>query len=120
MTEKKFKLRAEHIRQLAPRFGGCFATDMITVVGHQVGFMYREQPDFDSDSGWRFFDGSEPQEYLDDKDNIAIYDVNTIANYDPDIIPFLFMPIGMAFERQKSTGKFVEVNFPSDPDDSLD
>jgi len=40
--------------------------------------------------------------------NHAIYDVNTIANYDPEIIPFLNAPIGSAFERD-SDGKIVEI-----------
>jgi len=82
---------------------------MITVQGHKVGYMYREEPDFDADSGWRFFAGVESQEYLDDPENLTIYDVNTIANYDPEIIPFLQAPIGSAFEREAGSGKFVEV-----------
>jgi hypothetical protein len=61
-----------------------------------------------TDSGWRFFAGTEEQEYVDDPDNLQIYDVNTVANYDPDIIPFLRSPVGSAFERDAS-GKFVAV-----------
>lgn len=71
--------------------------------------MYREEPDFDVDSGWRFLAGVESQEYLDDPKNMAIYDVNTIANYDPEIIPFLHAPIGSAFERDAGSGDFVKV-----------
>ena len=52
---------------------------------------------------------NESQEYLDNSENLAIYDVNTIANYDPDIIPFLHAPIGSAFERDKLSGLFVKV-----------
>lgn len=46
--------------------------------------------------------------------NLGIYDVNTIANYDPDIVPFLDSPFGRAFERDPM-GAFVEVEF--EPDD---
>jgi hypothetical protein len=28
-----------------------------------------------------------------------IYDVNTIVNYDPDILPFLDFPVGSEIER---------------------
>jgi hypothetical protein len=98
------------VRDLASGRGGCFASDMITVQGKQVRFMYREKPDFKADSGWRFFAGSESQEYTDNANNSGIYDVNTIANYDPEIVPFLDAPIGSAFE--KSDGKhFVAVDF---------
>ncbi len=68
--------------------------------------MYREEPDFDVDSGWRFLAGVEPQEYLDDPDNMAVYDVNTIANYDPEIIPFLQALVGAAFEREEGSGSW--------------
>jgi hypothetical protein len=91
--------------------GGCFATDQITVNGRKVGYMYREQPDNDIDSGWRFMAGDETQEYMDDPDNLAIYDVNTIANYDPDIVPFLDAPYETAFARDPDTGQFEEVEF---------
>src|SRR5215831_15426900 len=67
MKEKVFFLPAHAIRpNLAPKRGSCLASDMITVHGHPVGFMYREEPDNELDSGWRFFAGSESQEYCDD------------------------------------------------------
>jgi hypothetical protein len=37
--------------------------------------------------------------------------VNTIANYDPDIIPHLEAPEGSAFERVDAGQPFVEVDF---------
>ena len=83
---------------------------MITVEGRKVAFMYREAPDHDVDSGWRFLTGHESDEYMNDPDHHAVYDVNTIANYDPDIIPFLDSPIGSAFERPNGVGGFVEVD----------
>jgi hypothetical protein len=108
---KHFALRPDQIKPLAEGYGGCFATDMITVEGRKVRFMYREEPDNDVDSGWCFTAGSESDEYMDDAANLAIYDVNTIANYDPDIIPFLDAPIGSAFEREDADEEFEEVDF---------
>jgi hypothetical protein len=108
-TKKPFRLKAEEIVSLAEGRGACFATDMITCDGRKVAFMYREEPDRDIDSGWRFMSGYESDEYMNDPDNHAIYDVNTIANYDPDIIPFLDAPVGSAFERPGGDGDFVEV-----------
>lgn len=113
--QSKFKLRADQIKEIATGHGGCFATDMITIDGNKVGFMYRETPSNNLDSGWRFMAGTETQEYMDCADHLAIYDVNTIANYDPDIIPLLDAPIGSAFERDKTTSKLVAVDF--DPDE---
>lgn len=84
---------------LAPNKGGCFASDRITVDGRRVGFMYREEPNDQWDSGWRFLAGDESDDYVNDPSNLAIYDVNTIANYDPGIIQYLDAPFGSAFER---------------------
>ena len=51
---KKFKLRADQIKPIAPGHGACIASDMITVHGKKVGFMYREEPRDEVDSGWCF------------------------------------------------------------------
>jgi hypothetical protein len=108
MTHKTFQLDAGQIKPVATGYGSCLATDRITVDGAAVGYCYREDPDTPEDSGWRFFAGDESQEYADDPDRIAIYDVNTIANYDPDITHLLEAPPGSAFERDGS-GRFVPV-----------
>lgn len=107
--KKPFRLRADQFQSIAKGYGGCYATDMITCGGKKVGFMYRAAKNGGWDSGWRFMAGLESQAYVDDPDNLAIYDVNTIANYDPDIIPLLDSPVGSAFERENGTGPFVEV-----------
>jgi hypothetical protein len=107
MTKKHFAIRADQIKPLAANRGGCFATDMIVVEGRKVGYMYRDEPRHDVDSGWVFTAGQESQPYMDDAANHGIYDVNTIANYDPEIIPFLDAPAGTAFDRQGSS--FLQV-----------
>lgn len=109
--ERKFKLRAEQIKQLIEPMGGCLATDHITVDGLSVGYMYRESPHLALDSGWRFFSGTESDEYVNNPDNTTVYDVNTIANYDPAIIPFLDAPVGSAFGRVPGSDKFEPEEF---------
>ncbi|GAB2524173.1 DUF2185 domain-containing protein [Lysobacter humi (ex Lee et al. 2017)] len=106
---KQFRLSKEEIRSRAEGFGGCIATDKITVEGYPVRFMYREAADNDVDSGWRFMSGFEDDQYMDDPSNHAVYDVNTIANYDPSIIPFLGSPEGSVFEKTPESERFVAV-----------
>ncbi|UWU81210.1 DUF2185 domain-containing protein [Bradyrhizobium huanghuaihaiense] len=112
MIAKQFVIAAQDIRPLATGKGACLASDRITVSGQRVGFMYREAPDNASDSGWRFFSGEESQDFADDPNNFEIYDVNTIANYDPDIIPLLEAPAFSAFERESESSAFVRTDFP--------
>lgn len=106
MAEKNFKRKADEFVELVPSMGGCIATDKITIDGMKVGYMYRDKPAFDSDSGWRFFSGTESQEYVNNPDNMMIYSVNTIANYDREIIPYLQLPFGVELERADGNEQF--------------
>jgi hypothetical protein len=105
-TDKKFKLKAEEIVELIRPMGSCIATDKITVEGELVDYMIREEPEDKIDSGWQFFSGTEDQDYVDNPQNMAIYDVNTIANYDGAIIPYLHLPFGTQLERVRGTDRF--------------
>jgi hypothetical protein len=96
---KAFRLAASDIKAIAKGYGACIATDRITVDGDRVGYMYREAPSDPADSGWIFTAGTESEAYMDDPRNSGVYDVNTIANYDPEIVPFLDAPIGSRFAR---------------------
>jgi hypothetical protein len=105
-TGKIYKIPAAKIIQLIESIGSCVASDKITVNGELVGYMYREEPDFETDSGWRFFSGHESQDYVDNPENLAIYNVNTIVNYDEAIVPFLNLPIGSELVRTKEDTVF--------------
>lgn len=74
----------------------------------KVRFMYREMPDNEKDSGWRFFSGNESDEYANNPDNLNIYDINTIAEIDISIIPYLESSIGSIFDRENENERFVE------------
>ena len=80
---KRYRLGSDQIQRLVPGRGACLACDHITVDGRPVGFMYREEPDNDFDSGWRFLSGLETDAYVNELANVGLHDVNTIANYDP-------------------------------------
>ena len=66
---------------------------MITVDGLKVGYLYRKEPHDETGQRMDLHERAESQEYMDDPENLGIYDVNTIANHDPEIIPFLDAPL---------------------------
>jgi len=109
MKKKGLLINAEDIKDLIPHMGFSVASNAITVEGEKIGFMYREKPDSNEDSGWRFLSGNESQEYVDDEDNSKIMDVNTMANYDPVIIPYLKFPFGTELERVEGKDEFREI-----------
>ena len=108
---RDYHVKAEDVKSLLPDWkgaDGCIATNRITVEGYKVGYCYREKPDGDWDSGWRFTAGDESEEYMDDPNNAGIYKLNTICNDDPDIIPLLNTPAPCAFERDEN-GAFQQI-----------
>lgn len=87
---------------------GCIVSNRITKDSYKVGYMYREEAsDVYPDSGWRFFAGDEDEEYSNDPDNFAIFNLNTICNYDQDIIKYLELSIGTYLIRINSL-EFLE------------
>ena len=107
---KNFKLKANEFVRLVKPMGACYATDKITVDGMKVGYMYREEPENEMHSGWFFLSGTEDQEYVDNPNNIMMYNVNTIANYDRSIIPYLDSPFGTELERIGNSDNFRVVS----------
>ena len=90
-----------------PNGDGCMVSDMITKDGWKVGYMFRDEPLPDHpDSGWYFYKGDEDEDYCNDTNNFHIFKLNTICNYDPDILPYLHSPIGTHLIRT-SDGKFI-------------
>lgn len=54
-SKKRYAISLEDIEEGLASSMGCLATDQITVEGMKVGYMYRESPLNEFDSGWRFF-----------------------------------------------------------------
>jgi len=105
---KQFTLIRDELKNIAIGYGSCIATDMITIEGYQVGYMYRDESS-DTTNGWIFMAGCETQEYMDDAKNLSIYDTNTIANYDSDIVTFIDLPEGSHCERNEQ-GMLVKIS----------
>ncbi len=88
--------------------GFCLVSNLISLEGKKVGYMYREEleEDAENDSGWRFLAGTEDQEYVDNEANSKVYEVETIADFDPAIIPYLDFPFGTELERLEGKDEF--------------
>lgn len=114
---KKYVLESDALADLAVGYGTAVASDQITVSGRAVGYMYRDEPEDDADSGWRFLSGDESQEYLDDERHVDVFDVNEIANLDEAIVPYLDADVGTQLVRIDGTDEFADAD---DDDDAVD
>lgn len=104
LPKKRFAIPRTELKPLYEGEGpqGCVATDRIVVDHAPVGYCYRVTPDAGDepwDSGWRFTAGDESAAYKDNPDKSGVYALNTICNYDPDIIPLLDSEPGTAWSR---------------------
>jgi len=87
----------------------CFVTRRVLYDGVPVGYLYREEPDKDDDSGWHIMAGDEAQEYMDDSSNISWVSLGAVLQEDNSILSVLDAPIGIAYERNSETNRFEMV-----------
>jgi hypothetical protein len=85
----------------------CFVTNRVLNEGHKVGYLYREEPDDEKDSGWRITSNTETDEYMDDSNNVAYVSLGAVLSKDDSFVALLESPVGSAFIRDDSTGQFV-------------
>ena len=104
----EFKLKKEDIKRLIDMKGSCIASNKITVEGEKIGYMYREKPSNEVDTGWRFFSGNEDDDYTNNPDNFNVFDINTICNYDDAIIPYLNSEINSSYEKVDDLFRKIE------------
>lgn len=98
--------------------GYIIASNMVAQDKLKVGFLYRENPENNLDSGWRVFNGAEDDDYIDDADNFGIYDSAKIIGIDSSIEKLLNAPYKTAFERVEGKDEFVEIHdFEFDEED---
>ena len=87
----------------------CFVTNNILYEGQPVGYLYREEPDKEDDSGWRFTTGSETDEYMDDSNNISYVSLGAVLREDDSFVGLLEREEGVAFAKDEE-GNFVELD----------
>ena len=85
------------------KFGFVLATKMLVEGKRKVRYMYHEE----ATNGWRFFCGDEDDDYINNPDNIAIYDINTILEIDKSVLPYLNCSTGIALEREDENATFI-------------
>jgi len=74
----------------------------ITEEGWKVGYMVKNKPLNESDSGWHFFAGDEEESYLATADHIEVVSIASVCQLDADIVKYLDSPIGTSFIRISS------------------
>lgn len=66
--------------------GYVMASKMLIDGKKEVNYLYHEEPTNDQDSGWRLFCGEESKDYMANPENLGIYDLKTIMDFDPSVL----------------------------------
>lgn len=88
----------------------CFVTHRVLYEGAPVGYLYREEPDADDDSGWRIMCGDESQAYMDRSENISVVSLGAVLREDDRIVDLLDEPSGSSFEFDPASNSFVRAD----------
>jgi hypothetical protein len=97
------EVEPDKVEKYLPR---CFVTHKVLFDGVKAGYVYRQEPQEDSDSGWRITAGDESDAYMDDDDNIYYVSLGKVLNQDDSFLHLLDAEVGSAFERNEATGEF--------------
>ena len=90
---------------------GCMASKKIFEENYKVGYMRRGIPTYgDPDSGWEFFVGDETDDYSNNIDNFAVYNLSTIIEHDKTIEKYLSATNGAQFIRINDNEFIVDDN----------
>lgn len=75
----------------------------------RIGFCYRDYPENNIDSGWRFLYGDEDEDYLDHPTHSeAIYPEEALS-INPALEVILSAPINTEFEWDEESQSFIEI-----------
>ncbi|MBQ1441652.1 MAG: DUF2185 domain-containing protein [Clostridia bacterium] len=113
MAAKNFKIPREQLKPLVRGKGLCIAPDTVLVDGMPVSIVYRVMPSWHYDSGWRFFSGTESDDYLSDSRFNGVYDLNTVVNYCPETLKLLDSPPYTAYRRDEN-GDWINISYDVD------
>ena len=86
----------------------CSVTNRVLYDGQRVGYFYREEPDEEGDSGWRFTANDESEEYMSNSDNLSYVSLGAVLSRDDSFRDFLESPVGCAFVLDVRSGSFVQ------------
>lgn len=88
-----------------------YVSKKITEEGWKVGYMERNEPYNEEDSGWAFFAGNEDDEYTSDYRNIELACVGNVwQQWDPDIFRYIDMPVGTRLIRISAESFEIDKN----------
>ncbi len=74
-----------------------------------IGYCYRDYPETNIDSGWRFLYGDEDEDYLDNPANCEAVYPEEMLSINPALDVILSAPVNFEFEWDDEQQMYVEI-----------
>jgi len=87
----------------------CLVSNLIASDKQHAGYIFREDPTFHLDSGWRIFQGDESDEYMKDRTNFQTIALGSVLNIDDSILPILSSPPDHYYEFDTKSRQWKEL-----------
>lgn len=84
------------------------ASKLVTEEKQKITWIFRDQPDTKTDTGWRVFSGNEDDEFMEKESNFIDCTVDEILLIDNSIESLLKKQVGCEFELNE-TGEWEEI-----------
>lgn len=74
-----------------------------------IGYCYRDYPETNIDSGWRFLHGDEDEDYLDNPVNSETVYPDDMLSVNPALEVVLAAPVNSEFEWDEESESYIEI-----------
>lgn len=98
-------MKEEKAIEFIKNAGGCVVSKNILTGKGRIKWLIREQSVDKVDNGWRFFSDIDDDDFINNPDNLAICDFNTIANIEPALIGIYLLPVESDLQLVVEDGK---------------
>ena len=105
-TEHKEEVENDIVQRYLSR---CYVTRRVLYDGYKVGYLVRQEPESEEESGWCMMAGDESEEYMQDAKNICYVSLGAVLNEDDEFVDLLASPVGSEYEWDDASEKFVLV-----------
>lgn len=96
---------SELVKEYIRGAGGSIVSKSVLNGTSMLKWLFREECEYGN--GWVAFGDTDTQEYVDNAENMAVVDFNTLANIEPTVVNIFYMPVGSDLEFcSDKTGKY--------------
>lgn len=109
-TLNELDISDENVGKLDQYFKRCIVSNQIMNDNKPIGYIYREGPSEENDSGWHIMSGEEDDAYAEISTNFQYIAIGVVLNKDDSFVGLLNEPVGSEFGRDDVTKTFFPLH----------